>query len=149
VITTIVLINNHCTLPDSFVTGFAKRGLPHTSSLSTLTILNFRLKQTLPRNLDSSEYQHSLRKFQLCSLKHKLQSSKFIELDVCGRPLFANAVTFNDLNYCHYSLQCTTLCIVDDYHCDILPLWHSRWLLLWHSWWLLLWHSGYDIVDVI
>jgi len=29
------------------VTGFAKRGLPHTSNLPTLTIHNFRLKTAI------------------------------------------------------------------------------------------------------
>ena len=31
-----------------FVTGFAKRGLPHTSNLPTLTINNFGLKTAIP-----------------------------------------------------------------------------------------------------
>jgi len=38
----------------------------------------------------------------VCVLKLKLQSFKFIELDVCGRPLFVNPVTYvilaGDLN---------------------------------------------------
>ena len=31
-----------------YVTGFVKRGLPHTSNLPTLTINNFRLKTAIP-----------------------------------------------------------------------------------------------------
>jgi len=34
-------------LGDDYVTGFAKRGLPHTSKLSTLTIHNFRLLKAI------------------------------------------------------------------------------------------------------
>ena len=49
-------------------------------------------------NLVSTENQHSLvvgESFRLiCFLNTELWSSEFIELDVCGRPLFANPVTF-------------------------------------------------------
>ena len=48
-------------------------------------------------NLVSSEHQHRLMDREIVSfvsfLNMKLSSSKFIELDVCGRPLFANPVT--------------------------------------------------------
>ena len=32
---------------NTYVTGFAKRGLPHTSNLPTLTIDNFRLERAI------------------------------------------------------------------------------------------------------
>ena len=55
-------------------------------------------KQLSSWNLESSEYQHRLIDVEyfrfVCALNPKLHSSKFIELDVCGRPLFANPVTY-------------------------------------------------------
>ena len=63
-------------------------------------------KQPFPWNLNSSEYQHrsiDVENFSfVCALKPKLQSSKFIELDVCGRPLFANPVTFANFKLENY-----------------------------------------------
>ena len=54
-------------------------------------------KQPFPWNLNNSEYQHRLIDVEnfsfVCALKPKLQYTKFIELDVCGRPIFANSVT--------------------------------------------------------
>ena len=40
----------------------------------------------------------------MCRLKPKLQFSKFIELDVCGRPLFANPVTYI-VTYIRFSIS--------------------------------------------
>ena len=52
----------------------------------------------LTRNLVRSAHQHQLMdgdNFKFVSfLNTKLWSSKFTELDVCGRPLFANPVTY-------------------------------------------------------
>ena len=46
------------------------------------------------------EHQHSLEDGEIfrliCLINAELWSSKFIELDVCGRPLFANPVTYID-----------------------------------------------------
>ena len=53
-------------------------------------------------NLDSDGYQHRLideKIVRLVSfLNTKVWSFKFIELDVCGRPLFANPVTYDMQN---------------------------------------------------
>ena len=38
-----------------FVTGFAKRGLPHTSNLLTLTIYNFRLVKAIDMKFGKQE----------------------------------------------------------------------------------------------
>ena len=54
-------------------------------------------KKLMTWNLVNSEYQHSLMDGEnvrlICYLNTKIWSSKLIELDVCGRPLFANPVT--------------------------------------------------------
>ena len=67
-------------------------------------------------NLVSSTYQHNLmdgENFRLiCYLNTKLWSSKFIELDVCGRPLFANPVTYAQLIQ---ECERETIVIVDEY----------------------------------
>ena len=75
-----------------YVTGFAKRSLPHTSNIPTLIIHNFRLV-----DLKFGQYVISTAGTSfsfVCLLIMKLWSSKFIQLDVCGRPLFANPVTY-------------------------------------------------------
>ena len=82
----------------AFMTGFTKRGLPYTFNLPTLTIHNFRLVNATDLKFgqqEASTWIYSWRMFQLlCHLIIKLWSSKFIELNVFGRPLFANPVTF-------------------------------------------------------
>ena len=40
---------------NTYVTGFAKRGLPHTSNLPTLTIDNFRLERAIALKFDCLE----------------------------------------------------------------------------------------------
>jgi len=79
------------------VTGFAKRGLPHTSNLPTLTIHKFRLVKAIDLTFDWQEVPTLLNgwiKFQLLRLLiTKLWSCRVIELNVCGRPIFANPVT--------------------------------------------------------
>ena len=81
--------NNSLSL--SHVTGFAKRpGVFHTHPLflTTLTICNFRLVKAI--DLKCAQ-QHSLMAGEsfsfICLFTTKLWSSKFIKLDVCGRPL--------------------------------------------------------------
>ena len=64
-------------------------------------------------NLVGGEHKHSLRDGQifkaLCLLIMELWFSKFIELNVCGIPLFANPVTYiNTVNVC--SVQCLVPC---------------------------------------
>ena len=72
------------------MTGFAKRGLLHTSNLLTLITHSFRLEMAIDLKLVSIEQQHSLvdgESFRLiCFVNTELWSSGFIELDVCGRP---------------------------------------------------------------
>ena len=78
-----------------FVTGFVNRGLLHTSNLPTLVIRNYRLVN----GFDLKFIQHEVptyngwMKFRfICLMMTKFCSSKFIELDVSGRSLFANLV---------------------------------------------------------
>ena len=96
------------------MTGFEKRDLPHTSNLPTLKNHNIRLGKVLPSNLVNIVYIHRLIDRQNCKLVAflitKLWVSKFIELDVCGRPLFANPVTnFNVIPRSRYSDRAVTL----------------------------------------
>ena len=77
------------------MTGFAK-GVFHIHPIYQLwQSITSDWKQSFPWNLNSSEYQHRLidaENFSFaCAL---LQSSKFIELGVCGRPFFTNPVTY-------------------------------------------------------
>ena len=41
---------------NTYVTGLAKRGLPQTSNLPTLTIDNFRLERAVALNLGSGDF---------------------------------------------------------------------------------------------
>jgi len=76
------------------VTGFVKRGHPNYQLWQFITS---DWKELLLWNLTSSEHQHRLIGAEncrlACLLRIKLWSSKFIELDVCRRQLFANPVT--------------------------------------------------------
>ena len=83
----------------SFVTRFAKRGLPHTSDLQVSTIYNFRCVKAMELQIvQFRALTYSVRtgkSFKLVSyLNTELWSFKVRKLDVCGRPLFANLVTF-------------------------------------------------------
>ena len=77
----------------SYMTGFVKRGLPHTSNLPILTIHNFNWLMLLTWNLLSRKYQHwwiAREGFSfVCHLIIKLWSSKFIELNVCVEDPFS------------------------------------------------------------
>ena len=81
-----------------FVTGFVKRGLPHTSnSLNLMTIT------LLERKVDICNFFHPLSSvithfglnFKPIALHNLwLRIIEVGKLDVCGRPLFTNPVTF-------------------------------------------------------
>ena len=64
-------------------------------------LITFEWKRLLTWNLVKSEHQHSLvdgKSFRLmCFLSTELWFSEFIELDVCGRPLFANPFTYHEV----------------------------------------------------
>jgi len=77
------------------VTGFVKRGLPHASNLLILMISNFRLVNAVDLKCGKQKAPtlvNGWRKFQLHTY-FDIKPYKFMKLDVCGRPLFANPVT--------------------------------------------------------
>ena len=82
----------------TYETRFAKRGLTHTSNLPALTIHNFRLVQATDlkfgqQNVPTYSLMSGERFSLICHSIANLRFSKIRELDVCGRPLFANPVT--------------------------------------------------------
>ena len=71
------------------MTGFVKRGLPHTP---TFTICNFKAVDLNFGQQEVKTWVYSYRKFQL----HMSVDDKKVmvfKLDVCGRPFFAISVT--------------------------------------------------------
>ena len=80
------------------MTGFAKRGLPHTSNSMNLEDHNLvfkahtNLKFSPSINYVGSHYSPNFKPITYCNLK--LLIIKVSILDVCGRPLFANPVTY-------------------------------------------------------
>ena len=96
-------------------------------------------KQQFPWNLDSNEYQHRLVDIEnfrfVCALKPKIQSSKFIELDVhvCGRPgldpFCANLVTYLvdfQQHICNTLAITTSTCV----ETSDMPSRSTQWLIM-------------------
>ena len=92
-----------------------RKGVFHTHPIyQLLKIITSDWEKLLPSNSVNIDYNHRLidrENFKLVSsLITKLWVSKFIELDVCGRPLFANPVTnFNVIPRSRYSDRAVTL----------------------------------------
>ena len=96
-------------LSTKIVTGFTKRGLPHTSNSMNLEAHNFVFKKrtNLKFSLAIKLCWHSqLTYFQVNNLLYfNLWIDEVGKLDVCRRPLFANPVTINDLSTSSSNLQ--------------------------------------------
>ena len=81
------------------MTGFAKRGLPHTSNSMNLEDYNLDFKAHTNLKFSTSinlQYvgTHCCPNFKAMAVFNlKLLITKVDKLDVCGRPLFANPVT--------------------------------------------------------
>ena len=93
-------------LYNTYVTGFVKKGLPHTHPICQLwQLITSDWKELLPWYLGSGGHHYSWihgEIFRLiCYLNTELWSPTFTELDVCGRPLFANPVTYIDYRNLH------------------------------------------------
>jgi len=80
-------------LRNPYVTGFVKRGLPHTSNSMNLEDCNLGFKAHT--NLHQLTYfgAHCCPNFKgMAVFNLTLLIVKVIKLDVCGKPLFANPV---------------------------------------------------------
>ena len=88
-------------LYNTYVTGFAKRG----PICQLWQLITSDWKELLPWYLGSGEHHYNWihgEMFRLiCYLNTELWSPTFTELDVCGRPLFANPVTYIDYRNLH------------------------------------------------
>ena len=87
--------------PSTVVTGFAKRGLPHTSNSMNFEDCNLGFKAHT--NLKFSTFvnlqyvgSHCYPNFTgMAVFNLKLLTVKVGKLDECGRPLFTNPVTYD------------------------------------------------------
>ena len=80
--------------PSTVVTGFAKRGLPHTSNSMNFEDCNLGFKAHTNLHLSTHVNTHCCPNFKPTAVFNlKLLIVKVGKLDVCGRPLFANLVT--------------------------------------------------------
>jgi len=79
-----------------YMTGFAKRGLPHTSNNITLKDCNLSLKALTNHRLLTHVDLHYHPNFKTVAVFNlKLRFAKVGKLDVCGRSLFTNSVTYH------------------------------------------------------
>ena len=83
-----------------------RKGVFHTHPICQLwQLITSDWKELLPWILGSGEHHYSWIHGELfrliCYLNTELWSPTFTELDVCGRPLFANPVTYIDYRNLH------------------------------------------------